>query len=45
MSRLGLTGDEAFDQLRRTSQRSNRKLRDIAQEVIDTTRRARPDDG
>ena len=36
MARLLVTGDQAFDLLRISSQRSNRKLRDIAQDVIDT---------
>jgi GAF domain-containing protein len=35
MARGGVTSDAAFDILRRASQRSNRKLRDIAQELID----------
>lgn len=36
-----LTEDEAFDQLRRTSQDENTKLRDIAQRIVD--RRGLPD--
>jgi GAF domain-containing protein len=35
MARGGLTSEAAFDMLRRASQRSNRKLRDLAQELID----------
>jgi GAF domain-containing protein len=35
MARGGVTSEAAFDMLRRASQRSNRKLRDIAQELID----------
>jgi transcriptional regulator with GAF, ATPase, and Fis domain len=34
MARQGLTADEAFDILRRASQHSGRKLRDIASEVV-----------
>jgi GAF domain-containing protein len=33
MAREGISADEAFDTLRRASQRTNRKLRDIAAEV------------
>ncbi len=36
MTLHGVTSDEAFTLLRRQSQRTNRKLRDIAQDVIDT---------
>ena len=39
MARQGLSADEAFDVLRRASQRTNRKLRDVAAEVA----AARPD--
>ena len=42
MAREGLDADEAFDVLRRASQRTNRKLRDVASDLI--TRQARPDD-
>jgi GAF domain-containing protein len=35
MAQGGITSEVAFDMLRRASQRSNRKLRDIAQELID----------
>ncbi len=31
----GLDADGAFDVLRRASQRENRKLRDIAQQIVD----------
>lgn len=34
MEREGLTSDQAFDALREISQRSNVKLRDVAQEVV-----------
>ncbi|MCU4185395.1 GAF and ANTAR domain-containing protein [Acidiferrimicrobium sp. IK] len=34
MSRQGVPGEEAFDILRRASQRSNRKLRDVAAEIV-----------
>jgi GAF domain-containing protein len=37
MVRQSCTADEAFDVLRRASQRANRKLRDIAQELVNTT--------
>ncbi|MDQ6927463.1 MAG: GAF and ANTAR domain-containing protein [Actinomycetota bacterium] len=37
MARQSCTADEAFNVLRRASQRANRKLRDIAQELVDTT--------
>src|SRR5262249_12603521 len=45
MERHGLTSDEAFDQLRRASQHANRKLRDIAEELIDSTRSEARHDG
>jgi GAF domain-containing protein len=35
MAQQGVTADEAFDVLRRASQRQNRKLRDVAAEMID----------
>lgn len=35
MGRSNCSADEAFDMLVRASQRSNRKLRDIAQEIVD----------
>jgi GAF domain-containing protein len=34
MARQGLSGDQAFDVLRRASQRQNRKLRDVAMDVV-----------
>lgn len=34
MARQGTTPDEAFDVLRRASQRTNRKLRDVAAEIV-----------
>lgn len=34
MARQNCCADDAFDMLRRASQRSNRKLREIAQEII-----------
>jgi GAF domain-containing protein len=37
MARQSCDADEAFDVLRRASQRANRKLRDIAQELVDAT--------
>ena len=43
MSSRGMTGKQAFDELRRASQHSNRKLRDIADEV--TLTGALPDAG
>lgn len=38
MAGEGCTPDEAFDMLRRASQRTHRKLRDVAQEVVDAVR-------
>jgi GAF domain-containing protein len=38
MERYDLDGDRAFEVLRRYSQQNNRKLRDVAQELIDTRR-------
>ena len=35
MAREGMTADEAFDVLRRASQRTSRKLRDLAIDVVD----------
>lgn len=35
MARQGINGDQAFDILRRASQRTNRKLRDIAAEIVE----------
>lgn len=37
MVRQSCSADDAFDVLRRASQRANRKLRDIAQDVVDAT--------
>jgi GAF domain-containing protein len=34
MARQGVSSDEAFDVLRRASQRQNRKLRDVATDVV-----------
>jgi GAF domain-containing protein len=34
MAREGLSADEAFDVMRRASQRTNRKLRDMAAEIV-----------
>jgi AmiR/NasT family two-component response regulator len=34
MGQLGVADDEAFDALRRISQNTNRKLRDVAHDVI-----------
>ena len=34
MEREGCTSDEAFDMLRRASQRENRKLRELAEEIV-----------
>jgi hypothetical protein len=36
MERLHLTGDQAFEQLRESSQKHNRKVRDIAAELAET---------
>ncbi|MGW1345734.1 GAF and ANTAR domain-containing protein [Kribbella sp. NPDC002412] len=38
MERFDLDGDRAFEVLKRYSQQHNRKLRDVAQELIDTRR-------
>ena len=40
MARLHVDGDEAFKHLARMSQRSNRKLRDVAQDLVERTSRA-----
>ncbi|HUQ62598.1 MAG TPA: ANTAR domain-containing protein [Acidimicrobiales bacterium] len=37
MVRQSCSADEAIDVLRRASQRANRKLRDIAQDLVDAT--------
>jgi AmiR/NasT family two-component response regulator len=39
MNRYGISNDAAFAHLRRVSQESNRKLRDIAAEMVDTANR------
>jgi AmiR/NasT family two-component response regulator len=36
MGRLGLTEDQAFERLRAELERSDRKLRDVAEDVIFT---------
>jgi AmiR/NasT family two-component response regulator len=36
MERERVTGAQAFDLLRRASQRSNVRLRDVAQQLVDT---------
>ena len=41
MAQRGVTADEAFDMLRDASQRYNRKLRDIAVGIVESTRGAR----
>lgn len=43
MERYGLTPDQAFNVLRRYSQEHNRKLRDVAQELIETRELPRTD--
>lgn len=39
MSQSGLSDEEAFQLLVRASQRENRKLRDIASQIVEKTRR------
>jgi AmiR/NasT family two-component response regulator len=39
MEREGLGSDEAFDLLKRASQHTNTKLREIAQDIVDSTRK------
>lgn len=39
MARTGTDADQAFEALRRASQRSNRKVSDLAQEIVHSTRR------
>jgi AmiR/NasT family two-component response regulator len=34
MGQLGVADDEAFDALRRISQNTNRKLRDVAEDIV-----------
>jgi len=41
MAREGFNADQAFDVLRRASQRSNRKLREVAEEIVQSTERRR----
>lgn len=43
MAQSGLSADEAFDLLRRASQRENRKLRDVAIDIVERTQRPRSD--
>ena len=40
IARHGLGDDEAFDRLRHQSQTENRKLRDVATEIVDQARNA-----
>ena len=42
MARSNLDVDEAFDMLRRASQRENRKLRDVAADLVERTQKGRP---
>jgi AmiR/NasT family two-component response regulator len=35
MQEHGIGGDEAFERLRKQSQQDNRKLRELAQELVD----------
>ena len=42
MARTGRSADEAFESLRRASQRTNRKVSDLAQEIIDSTQEGTP---
>ena len=42
MARTGRSADEAFESLRRASQRTNRKVFDLAQEIIESTLREPP---
>jgi AmiR/NasT family two-component response regulator len=39
MARTGADAGQAFESLRRASQRSNRKVFDLAQEIVESTRR------
>ena len=41
LEREGCTREEAFDMLRRASQRENRKIRDIAEEIVRNAERRR----
>lgn len=42
MARTGRNADEAFESLRRASQRTNRKVFDLAQEIIESAQRDSP---
>jgi len=42
MARTGTDADQAFESLRRASQRSNRKVFDLAQEIVESTKRHVP---
>jgi GAF domain-containing protein len=42
MARSKVDADEAFDMLRRASQRENRKLRDVAADLVDRARKGAP---
>jgi GAF domain-containing protein len=44
MAQRGGDADDAFDVLRRASQRENKKLRDVAQAVVESARRRMPSD-
>jgi hypothetical protein len=39
MARTGTDADQAFESLRRASQRSNRKVYDLAVEIVESTQR------
>jgi AmiR/NasT family two-component response regulator len=41
MSQSALSPDEAIDVLKRASQRDNRKLRDVATDIVERTQRDR----
>ena len=45
MARHGLDPEEAFRLLAEQSQRSNRRVRDLAVELVESTARRRRDDG
>jgi GAF domain-containing protein len=45
MARSSLDPEEAFDVLRRASQRENRKLRDVAADLVEHTQKGRPAPG
>ena len=42
MTRTGSTADQAFESLRRASQRTNRKVFDLAQEIVESTQHGVP---